>query len=318
MKTEYENRLAAVMQGLKDRLKTILEYIPADASLVYIDPPIHLNVGDLLINLGTERFLSDNKRHIDYRFSLLDYRKFEHLIQPHHVLVFHGGGNLGDVWPAHEPVRQNLLKRFPKNKAVVLPQTVFVKNVDDVDRFASAYRDHEDCVIFTRDQRSHDIVKNQFKVRTLMMPDLAHHLWGQPDFPAFVQASGELVLLRKDVEAPVRDVEIDYIDWDDLVTKGQYLRHKALSYGMKFNPMAWLQPKILKAWYDERDAIIHSCVAKFNAKSVVTTDRLHGIILSLLLGKRINMRDNNYGKLSTYNNAWLEGLLTQDFNRKTG
>ena len=304
----YQTHLSTVMGGLKDKLKTILDYIPADAPLVYLDPPIHLNVGDLLINLGTERFLADNNRKIDYRFSLLDYKRFQHLIRKDHVLVFHGGGNLGDVWPNHEPLRQALLRAFPDNKAVVLPQTVHVKNLDRVAEFSGAYREHSDCIIFTRDARSHALVRDQFKVRTEMMPDLAHHLWDKADFPAFAPSSGELVLLRKDVEAGERDPSIAYVDWDDLVTRGQYVRHKFLSYSMAFNPLEGLQPGLLNAWYDERDAIIRHCVAKFKGYASVSTDRLHGIILSLLLGKVVNMRDNNYGKLSTYANAWLDGL----------
>ncbi len=306
--SDYKARVTSVMGGLKAKLESILDFIPAEASLVYLDPPIHLNVGDLLINIGTERFLTDHGRRIDHRFSLLDYEKFQHLIQKHHVLVFHGGGNLGDVWPNHEPLRQALLRKFPRNKAVILPQTVHVKNLERVAEFSGAYRDHEDCIIFTRDRRSHALVTEDFKVRSELMPDLAHHLWGAADFPAFTPASGELVLLRKDVEAGARSAQLTYIDWDNLVTRGQYLRHKVLSYGMALNPFGGLQAPLLKMWYAERDAIVHHCVDAFEAYASVSTDRLHGIILSLLLGKAVTMQDNNYGKLSTYSNAWLGGL----------
>jgi pyruvyl transferase EpsO len=41
------------------------------------------------------------------------------------------------------------------------------------------------------------------------------------------------------------------------------------------------------------------------AGRTVVTDRLHGVLLALHLGRRVIAVDNNYGKLSSYLDTWL-------------
>lgn len=45
------------MDELKKRLESILDVIPSNSKIYYIDYPVHSNCGDLLIMKGTETFL---------------------------------------------------------------------------------------------------------------------------------------------------------------------------------------------------------------------------------------------------------------------
>lgn len=49
---------AAIMQRLADRLELLTELAPPQRPVLYLDYPVHLNVGDSLIEAGTEFFLS--------------------------------------------------------------------------------------------------------------------------------------------------------------------------------------------------------------------------------------------------------------------
>ena len=53
---------AAVMNSLKDKIHGILGSFDTSKRVVFFDYPLHLNVGDLLIQLGTERFFAENPR----------------------------------------------------------------------------------------------------------------------------------------------------------------------------------------------------------------------------------------------------------------
>ena len=52
------------MAALKARLAVIATYIPPDKPLIYLDYPLHLNIGDLLIWLGAEDFLASRRYRI--------------------------------------------------------------------------------------------------------------------------------------------------------------------------------------------------------------------------------------------------------------
>ncbi|UIF89512.1 polysaccharide pyruvyl transferase family protein (plasmid) [Cupriavidus necator] len=48
----------------------------------------------------------------------------EGIIEGSTTIVFHGGGNLGDLYPLHDNFRKLVIKRYPNNKIVILPQTI--------------------------------------------------------------------------------------------------------------------------------------------------------------------------------------------------
>jgi pyruvyl transferase EpsO len=46
-------------------------------------------------------------------------------------------------------------------------------------------------------------------------------------------------------------------------------------------------------------------ISLFSDYSVVATNRLHAMLLGLLLGREVYATDNTYGKLARYTKAWL-------------
>jgi pyruvyl transferase EpsO len=40
----------------------------------------------------------------------------------------------------------------------------------------------------------------------------------------------------------------------------------------------------------------------------VETDRMHAMLLALMLGQEVTAFDNSYGKLSAYADTWLSGI----------
>jgi len=48
------------MLTLKEKLAVILTAIPAGSDIIFLDVPIHGNIGDLLLWSGTEQFFAAN------------------------------------------------------------------------------------------------------------------------------------------------------------------------------------------------------------------------------------------------------------------
>lgn len=158
---------APVMAALSDRLDAVADAVPWEAPIIYFDVPVHFNIGDLLILAGTETWLKRHGRRVTHRFSVRDYRRFLQSVTEDHVLLFHGGGNMGDLWREHEALRQDVLRRFPRNKAVLLPQTVHFRNAQAAKACGAAYREHADCTVFVLDDTSRRLVEEQMHAAIL-------------------------------------------------------------------------------------------------------------------------------------------------------
>src|SRR3546814_11822273 len=95
------------MRSLKARLQAVRGLVPLDRPVLYLDYPVHLNIGDLLINLGTEAWFGSAGYEIACRASVFDFgRRDAGRISPDSSIVLHGGGNFGDLYPIHQEFRE--------------------------------------------------------------------------------------------------------------------------------------------------------------------------------------------------------------------
>src|SRR5579859_3384556 len=79
------------LDKLKHRLSILLEVLPPDRPLVYLDYPVHLNFGDLLIMRGTERFCAEHRRRVLARFAHMNFvDRAASRISTATILVLHG------------------------------------------------------------------------------------------------------------------------------------------------------------------------------------------------------------------------------------
>lgn len=312
------------MQSLKDKLADITHHIPRAKPIVYLDYPIHLNFGDILILRGTERFFRD------YGYQVISRASYENATQrllsgitPEVTIVFHGGGNFGDLYPVHQNHREEVIRRFPHNKIVVLPQTVHFGSADAAAKSAAVFRQHRDLTLFVRDEPSLAATAGSFCDKVLLSPDMAHQLWPQPgrskqdsskqesNVLELPNARPTLYFMRKDMEAANAQIlfseeECDTYDWMDFIPPwqrkiyGAILRiHRAEA---KLNRPLGAQ----QMWYAYCDRLSAGMTNEFDRFGEVVTSRLHGLIFSTLLGKRVRYLDNSYGKLGNYANVWFK------------
>ena len=149
------------MDSLKTHLRQILDVIPRGSDIYYLDYPVHSNGGDLLIMKGTEAFFKDYQIRVRARYSVLDFP--ETLTIPKgHIIVLHGGGNFGDLYPAHQKLREKIISRYPHHRIVMLPQTIFYKSETEFDRTAQIFNGHPDVHLYVRDSLSYQLATKRF------------------------------------------------------------------------------------------------------------------------------------------------------------
>jgi pyruvyl transferase EpsO len=308
-------KLHDVMEQLVAKQDEIVLFIPKNKPIYYIDIPVHFNIGDLLINRGADFFFKRYNYKVVARASLFDYQAALKDIPDDATIVLHGGGNFGDIWPHHEKVRQAVLKKFTKNKIVLMPQSIHFHDPANIRVLKRAYREHPDITLLLRDKISLDIALEHFSEKSYLMPDIAHQLWPEDALLLrHIKGQGDLYLAREDREAnnAFKDSlsSRKTVDWDSIPNFMEKTVLAAIRMAMMGNPSRSLQALLIKRWLPLRDRLIARAAHFMAAYDHIITDRLHAMLLGLMLDKRVTMLDNSYGKLGRYADAWLHDIMS--------
>jgi hypothetical protein len=152
--------LEAFWTGQQDRLTaTLAEKIPDGSTVAMLDYQVHSNTGDHLIMLGTECWVAE------HRFNVLGTWHVDNFLYPalprEAILVSHGGGNLGDLY-RYQHHREKVVRAYPHNRIVILPQTIFFQNAEKLQQVSRTMNTHADLHLFVRDQPSLQIAERAF------------------------------------------------------------------------------------------------------------------------------------------------------------
>ena len=304
------------MAALGDMHEQIAALLPRDGRVVYLDYAFTTNVGDQLIVLGTLKFF---ERHgIAVKLSR-NIHNIEHgglAITPGDVLVLHGGGNFGDIYPHFQHLRERIIAAFPDNRVVIMPQTVHFDDKAELDRSCRAIARHPDLTLFVRDRRSLEIVRPYFGDRARLAPDMAHQLWPSLCEEVAVGVDGRaddpLLLLRRDGEksaipSGLSGLEDRFTDWDVLVSRRYRLEREVIRRQYAAARRGVRLYDLDEAYFAAMRREVVRVARRLYRHPLWITSRMHGAILGLLLGKPVFALDNSYGKLSSYFEAWGQG-----------
>jgi pyruvyl transferase EpsO len=176
-----KNDHAKLMHSLAEKHDIVADLI-GTARVHYVDIPVHGNVGDLLIMLGTLRFFERYKINVEIKTAYFTYRT--QWTRQKDVVVFQGGGNFGDLYPGSQQARQAVIQELPKNRIIILPQTIHFRSKDTYDECCKLFSQHTDLHICVRDRQSYELALPMSR-HVYLLPDMAHQLWP-------IQRSGSL------------------------------------------------------------------------------------------------------------------------------
>lgn len=298
------------MQKLKDELLNILNVIPDGSKIFYLDYPVHGNIGDLLIYKGTEQFFNDNKIKVMGQYS---YHSFPDRlsIPTDHIIVCHGGGNLGDLYLPHQNFREKIVEQYPKHRIVILPQTVYFEQKDREEQARKIFNQHRDLHIFVRDKKSLGRLA-ALTSKKYVSPDMAHQLW--PIKAKRSPLNKTLYLLRNDKEKKNTfrlDGSQDIMDWNTLLSEADKSSIKKM-----ISDHNGKSPAAAQSWSQLMNNLIEKAVSVYSQYDEIITSRLHGHILACLMNKKNTLLDNSYGKNSAYYQTWTNSISTARFKDK--
>jgi exopolysaccharide biosynthesis predicted pyruvyltransferase EpsI len=298
--TRLQRQLEAVIRPL----------LPRGEPVALVGFPNYANVGDSAIWLGTlaclralgsaaPRYVCDHATYTRERLAAG---------VGNGTILLHGGGSLGDLWPEHEGLREEVIAAFPANPIIQLPQAIHFQERVALAHARAVFDRHPRLTLLLRDQQSLTIARNEFRAPSVLCPDMAFCLGALPQ-----QATARrrvLWLGRMDQESAAAsrvpaDAGIEPVDW---LTEHAPLLWLARRLGsrrlLRVRGLRWLRTAL--PWtYDwaARQRLLRGC-RLLSGGRVVVTDRLHGHILCVLLGIPHVLLDNSYRKVRSFHETW--------------
>lgn len=260
--------------------------------------PQHMNYGDLAIYVAEINFINKIIPNwevvtIPERFIEKAIPRIQAVINPNDIVALHGGGNMGDIWPMVDNLRQSVLSQFYSYHIILFPQSISYSNEEWLKNTNSKLEKCSNIDLFARDRQSYNIIKNKFpkNVKEHLIPDIVFSL----PFPSdqFRRDKKVLFLLRRDIEKK-NDIRLTEIK-----------QYAIQNYPVMFSDTVddvWhiVTPKTIKK-------IVYTKLKQISKSSIVITDRLHGMIFSYITHTPAIVFDNNNHKIKNAYNTWLKG-----------
>ena len=289
----YSNKLEINYKLLK--LKKLASYIKEQkkSNIILVDTPTHSNLGDAAIALAEKKFLEEElKNNSIIEVTAQDIEGMEKyyalFTKKNKLILVHGGGFLGDIWPSEEKRFRRIIKSFYKNKIIVFPQTVhydFSKkgSQEFFNKSKKIYSSHKNLTIFAREQKSYEFLKNNYPNNQIyIVPDIVARL--KIDNMNF-NRKNILLCMRSDIEKTVKEEEQNVI-----VDK---IKKKYPNEIIKRTDTV-INKNILP---DDREHEVNLKLQEFAKCKLVITDRLHGMVFAAITNTPCIALGNSSGKV---------------------
>ena len=255
-------------------ISSILNYLFANAfkKAILINSPQYRNLGDQAIALAELECLKNLKISCcDFPLTYTAPEKFAKITTREKLILFQGGGNLGQLWPREENRFRETVKAYRNNPIIVFPQTIYfdLESEEGQKSFAESkavYESHPNLTIFVRERTSMAFMKKHMpKVHVQIAPDMVLTLeWENPH----LHREGAMICLRSDKERVLS--EFDY----------EKLLHIARMNYKKLIVTDTVSPGDMPI--EERRLVVEGKLSEFSTVSLVITDRLHGMIFAAI------------------------------------
>ncbi len=308
--------LTARPDPLVDRLSglvrtTLARELAGVRRVALVDFPNHPNIGDSAIWLGELAALRGLGVEVVYACDQRSYvpAHLRAALGAEGAILLHGGGNLGDLYPLFQRLRERVLADFPDRLTLQLPQTVARMSPATEARMRRLAGRHEGLRVLARDEATRHWFGDRLGIDAPLCPDSAFCLGARPAPPG----EGVLWLARTDDESARGTLAplppgVRVADWPapTFVWHRRRMMSRRASFAVSALPAPggrfWRPATGLYARLaSERLA---TGLHLLGGAGAVVTDRLHAHILSLLAGVPHVLRDNATGKLRGCYELW--------------
>ena len=227
-------------------------------------------------------------------------QKVKEILNDDDICTIIGGGNFGNIYLSCEEKRRFIIEIFKNNKIITFPQSIYFSNTDDgiqeLQKSINIYGNHKNLTILAREQTSYNIIKENFKNPVQLVPDIVFYL--KENYKYFKPSN------RENISICFRNDEEKSIDTDTTSKLQQLLKDNNID-NLKLISTHLGNTSVLPS---KRLEIFKNCLNNFTNSKVVITDRLHGLIFSVITNTPCIAFDNSNKKISSTYNTWLKDI----------
>ncbi len=252
--------------------------IKYNKKIFLIGTPWYGNLGDHAITLGEKFIIKEifpEHKIIDIPYNIYFSKLskiFRFEIDSNDMIYLQGGGNLGSLYPQEENLRRDVIKKYKRNKIIVMPVSIFFHDNDfgkiELEKSSKIYNNHFNLTIISRDEVSFNFAKKYFyKVNNVLAPDAVTSLDGVLS-DIDVNRKGVQFFLRKDIEKILSD---------DIINKIKFHLNK---YDIQYNISDTTVPYEVREKQRKKEVFSRLIMAR--KARLIITDRYHGLIFSVI------------------------------------
>jgi exopolysaccharide biosynthesis predicted pyruvyltransferase EpsI len=250
--------------------------------------------------------------------------------KPNSAIIMAGGGNFNDYYWEDQPSRMEMIKHFTQVPIRAFPQSIHMTHNDRINDTKKAFLSHPNLQLAARDAPSYKWLADTFEgekvapastdlavtdgigkgeIKTVLTPDIAF-MWGsRPDFRINTPKEYDiLILARDDKEISAGNSKSIPFGKGNLDLGGSIGNVSYWKVDWKFTPTPEIDNKEhremgknQRAWAKATEGF-----RMLGAANFVITDRLHGHILSTLIGTPHVVMDSKLGKNINYHDTWTK------------
>lgn len=270
--------------------------------ILLLGTPLHGNLGDQAISEAELTFLHDNFSDIPViEIPRFYYQLFEKEIQKYirdtDIILIHGGGFLGNLWPGEQKFVESVINHFKKVPIIIMPQTIYFtsdnNSEEQIERSKIIFNKHEKLFIFLREKYSFEVAQKLYhKANLFLVPDIVLYLCNRIKLDE-KKRNGILLCFRKDKEKALLNCQIREIE--NIVKElGQSIEY--IDTVVKHN-----------IFPQNRKNEVLCLLKKISSARLMVTDRLHGMIFAAITKTPcIVLNNNNYKIKGVY--QWINEI----------
>lgn len=279
-----------------------------ERNVILIGTPNHGNLGDHAIASAEVKMLLDigvSKEYIieiTSDFYLSNTNQIDSLIKEKDIICITGGGFLGSLWVNEEKLVRDIFTKFEKNKIIIFPQTIFYENTIEGKKQLSiskqVYSEHQGpSAIFLRDQTSYELVKTEFL-------DFFDKIFYSPDIVLYLDEYKEGIERKNQILCCFRSDKEKH----GTVNKKEYFKDFFNNYYCVKENVVFTDTVISeRVNISSRIQKLSEKYQEFQESKLVVTDRLHGMIFSVITRTPCIAFNNTSGKVKGVY-SWINNL----------
>lgn len=277
----------------------------SDKRLIFMSDIDHGNLGDHAIVYAEHKLLEDMADgYRAYNFGRKSCLTALDLIEKNcretDIVLIPGGGWAGTLWKASGELFIDMIKRMNKAHIIIFPQTIFFEDtpygLKQKKQLFQAIQSCRDIVFCVRERKSYDFLVSEMpnqneRIQYCLYPDIVLLL--HPEIQC-VRSKKVLIVMRKDRECIVDTSMVNRFLL--LLKKKGYQSVTTDTVLSKHVKTGMRETELKKKWKE------------FASSELVLTDRLHGMIFSVITQTPCIVFDNSSHKVKGVYSEWLTGF----------